>query len=445
MKFVYKHLKWTSATILSNLAFLKQYVNDAHPLSAWNVVLPERRGAIDPIEHPHGFFKHVRACESVPDDLRPYFEAWNFFLREGFQEHSLVASVVMKWKVEVQYSAYCADTAFEQPEFVRLLTLYNPSTWTTDNLADILSTLQAEESRMSGIRLLEMSDLFFNHVSDVACGNDRLLDKDEGHTFDLIMINYGVYFAVVNFFFEKGFLGEELVERLFQQWKVLDKYHQHCVETGFWLQMVSKDSSKDSSREFVLEDDLDVVFDSFTDHLQAIVKDKRGKDTCDTRRYIELLVHFERWTMTMYMVDGMTHEQKTNDCLYQFYTSLIESVKQQLGIQHEYDVVSGVMMRGMLNSDEHRTETCHQFAAHLEAVVQNQHRCPSTEDQEEYFRVLFQFQEWATETLDKSAKLEKDALVGAFLRHWDVAHEYQLFATEQRGPPQIRRKRLVQN
>jgi hypothetical protein len=205
--------------------------------------------------------------------------------------------------------------------------------------------------------------------------------------------------------------------------------------------------SKDSVHEGVREDILDVVFTMFTDHLQAIVKDKRGKDTCDTRRYIELLVHFERWTMTMYMFDGMTHEQKTKDCVYQFYTSLIEGVKQQWGIQHEYDefcVVSGVMMRGMLNSDEHRTETCHQLAAHLEAIVRNQHSCPSAKDQQEYFRVLFEFQAWVT-TLGESAKLEKDALVERFLRHWDVAHDYQLFATERRGPPRLCRKGLVKN
>ena len=429
---VLQPLNWTDDTVSSNMETLQTRV--AHP------GLSERRGAIDTTDHAYAFFDYLRARDTKPDDVRPYFEAMNFFLREGFQEHPLVASVVREWKVEDQYSAYCTDTAFDQPEFLRLLTLYNPSVWTTGNLAGILSTLQAEGSHMSDIILLEMSNNFFNHVCDVVFANQRLLEKNEKQKF---VVNDGVYFAyfeVVNFFFEKGFRDEPLVERLFQQWNVQEKYYQHCVETGFWLEMVSKDSV----REGVREDNLDVV-KMFNDHLRAIVEDKRGKDTFDTRRYIELLVHFERWTTTMF--HGMTQEQKTNDCVYQFYTPLIEGVKQQWGIEDEYDafcVVSGVMMRTLLNSDEDHTPTCHQFAAHLEAIIQNQHSCPSARDRQEYFRVLFQFQEWVT-TWDEQTKMEKDSLVGAFLRHWQVAHDYQLFATERRGPPRLCRKGLVKN
>jgi hypothetical protein len=430
---------WTPDTVPSNLATLQTRV--AHPSWVWG--LSERRGAIDTTVHAYGFFDHLRAFDTKPDNVRTYFEAMNFFLREGFQEHSLVASVVRKWKVEDQYSAYCTDTAFEQPEFLRLLTLYNPSAWTTDNLADILSTLQAEESRMSGIRLLEMSNLFFNHVRDVVFANQRLLDHDKEHK-EHFVVNHGVYFAyfaVVNFFFEKEFRDELLVERLFQQWNVQDKYYQHCVETGFWLQMVSKDSV----HEGVREDNLDVVVEMFTDHLQAIAENKWGKDTFDTHRYIELLVHFERWTTTMF--HGMTQEQKTKDCVYQFYTPLIEGVKQQWGIQHEYDefcVVSGVLMKQLLTTDVDHTQSCHQFAAHLEAIVRNQHSCPSAKDQQEYFRVLFEFQAWVT-TLGESAKLEKDALVERFLCSCGVTGDYQLFATERRGPPRLCRKGLVKN
>ena len=402
--------------------------------------LLERRGAIDPTDHAYGFMDHLRACESVPDDVRPYFEATNFFLAQGFQEHSLVASVVSKWKVEDQYSAYCTETAFEEPEFVRLLALYNPSFWTSENLADILSTLQnvqAEKGRISRIRLLDMSNLFFNHVYDVVCGNDRLLDEDEEHTFDTV--NDGVYFEVVNFFFEKGFRDEPLVERLLQQWNVQEKYCQHCVETGFWLQMVTKDSS----REGVHEDNCEVVFGMFGDHLDAIVKGKWGKDTTfDTRRYIELLVHFERWAPTM--SHGMTHEQKAKDCVYQFYTSLLKGVKQHWGIQHECDVVSGVMMQKLLTTDVDRAEMFHEFASHLEAIVQNPPQCLSAEYRQEYFRVLFQFQKWAKD-MDEKTRLEKDSLIGRFLRCIDATLDYQTFATEQRGPPQIRRKGLVKN
>ena len=438
MEIMFKALEWTCHTVRENVATLKRSVAD--PSWAWDAFFPERRGAIDPTDHAYGFFDHLRACESVPDDVQPYFEAMNFFLREGFQEHSLVARVVMKWNVERQYSAYCAATAFKEPEFVRLLALYNPSVWTADNLADILNALQAEESRMSRMRLLEMSNLFFNHVSDVACGNDRLIDEDEEHTFD--PVNDGVYFAVVNFFFEKGLRDEPLVDHLFQQWNVQEKYYQHCVETGFWLHMVTKDSSKDSSKDS-FEDDLDVVYEMFMGHLHAIVKGKRGKDTFDTRRYIELLVHFERWAPTM--SHGMTHEQKAKDCVYQFYTSLIKGVKEQWGIQHEYDavcVVSGVLMNLLLTSGVDPTQTFEQFAAHLNAIVENQHRCPRADEREEYFRVLFRFQEGAK---NANARLERDTLVGRFLRRIDATREYQAFATEQRGPPRIRRKGLVEN
>jgi hypothetical protein len=321
--------------------------------------------------------------------------------------------------------------------------LYNPSAWTTNNLARILITLQAEESRMSDDILLEMSNIFFNHVCDVVFANQRLLDHDEKEKF---VVNDGVYFAyfeVVNFFFAKGFRDEPLVERLFQQWKVQEKYYQHCVETGFWLHMVSKDSV----HEGVREDNLDVV-EMFNDHLRAIAKNKRGKDTFDTRRYIESMVHFERWARARARRDSMS-EQKMND--YQLFFPFlvmggINAVKQQWDIEDEYDafcVVSGVMMRTLLNSDEHHTPTCHQFAAHLEAIIQNQHICPSPQDRQEYFRVLFQFQAWVT-TLDQQTIMEKD-LVGRFLRHWDVARDYEVFATERRGPPRLCRKGLVKN